>query len=152
MKKAFLLKLLILVSLLFTAVQIEAGCFPKRKRKPKTSTSLAALPNNSSTEERQEERQNEEVVEVITPQVVQMTEQSVETSNAGEGNQRQESDAIQILARVLNDITERPRPQRRDYYAYPALIDIPTTSIIEQLFRTYILGEISRIESKMKPE
>ncbi|VDO01309.1 unnamed protein product [Rodentolepis nana] len=166
MKRQFLPKLLILACLLFTAVQTEAGCFPKCKRKPKSSPILVAVPNKTSTEERQAERdeeeeaggggggggQNEAVVEVIAPPVVQMTEQSVEAPTAGAQNERQESDAIQLLARVLNDITERPRPQRRDYYAYPALMDMSTPSIIEQVFRAYILAEIHRIESKMKPK
>ncbi|KAM3174882.1 hypothetical protein ACTXT7_009616 [Hymenolepis weldensis] len=150
MKRELLLKLLILVCLLLTAVQIEAGCFPKRKRKAKSNTILSVLSTKTSPEERQEEIKNEEDDKTITQQAVQMVEQGVETSTHGGENERQQSDAIQILARVLTDITERPRPQRRDYFAYPALIDFSTTPIIEQAFRAYILGEIFRIKSTVK--
>ncbi|KAH9278290.1 hypothetical protein ECG_08777 [Echinococcus granulosus] len=57
---------------------------------------------------------------------VQMVEQAVETVKEDELEEERRREArggaIRILAQVLNDLTERPRSYRREYFGYCAIV------------------------------
>lgn len=166
MRRKFLSKFIVIIYLFhLLVIPTEAGCFPKRKRKAaKVNVLLAAMSAKIPSEERQEqpsqsqETEPEETVEhlqevnVPIPHMVQMVEQGAEASSSMERRENRQShdDAIQLLARVLINVTGRPRPHRRDFFAYQAVINLSSTPIIENTFRAYLLSEIFRIKSKIK--
>lgn len=154
MRADILLKLCLFLGLLL--LQTEAGCFPKRKRKIKANILAKILSNKTSTEQREGESQNQGRSNEegnVMPQTVQTVERAVETSKdepGGGGEERRHGDAIQILARVLSNITERPMPHRGIYFAYRAGVEWSTVPIIEHTRSAFLSSGIFNIRNKLK--
>lgn len=128
MKLEVVVRILLLLAAFF--LQADAGCFPCRKRKTVTSA-------KTSMEKTEEGRiaQNLRADDSPTVSQAQMVERAVETvkeDELEEGRRREaRSGAIRILAQVLNDLTERPRSYRREYFGYCVMIQWSLNPIMD---------------------
>ena len=126
MRAVIVVKIMLFISLML--IQADAsGCFPCRKRKAKanifaTVLSVLAAEKMAATSTRQSEG---EATTSTTPQV-QLVEAAIETRKEEEleeeMRQHERKNAVQILARVLNNMSERPRPHRTNFYGYCAIV------------------------------
>ncbi|KAL5102904.1 hypothetical protein TcWFU_001784 [Taenia crassiceps] len=93
----------------------------------------------NSMEKRKEDRiiQNLQMNDSPPVSQAQMVEQAVETVKEDELEEERRREArggaIRILAQVLNDLTERPRSYRREYFGYCVIVHWSPNPVMEFL-------------------